>query len=292
VNPHVGFTVEILTADGRAERWRIEGVGSLGGMRKAGVGSDIFTIGERVRFLGSLSVRQPRDFLATNVALENGLEIVLDANGAPYFSERSIERPDPAAAELQPVDGVAENRGIFRVWSGIANFVGQQENFPFTEAAIAARAQWNPVDNFATRCEAEGMPRIMRNPHPFEFVNQGTDIVIRSELYDLVRVVHMDQTAPPIGTPASPLGYSLGHLDGNTLIVTTTGVDWPYFDNIGTPQSPAVRMVERFTLSRDQSRLDYHLPVIDPGTFRESATYARYWLALGEAIEVYDCHVY
>jgi hypothetical protein len=51
-------------------------------------------------------------------------------------------------------------------------------------------------------------------------------------------------------------------------------------------------MVERFTLSRDQSRLDYHLTVIDPGTFRESATYERYWLALGEAIEVYDCQVY
>jgi len=292
VNPHVGFTVDIRNAGGQVERWRVEGVGNLGGMRKAGIGSDVFTIGERVRFLGSLSVRQPRDFLATNVVLANGLEIVLDANAGPYFSERSIQRPEPAVAELKPVDTAAENRGIFRVWSGVPNFVGQIERFPFTEAAVAARARWDPVDNFATRCEAEGMPRIMRNPHPFEFIDRGTTIVIRSELYDLARVVHMNQTEPPAGTPVAPLGYSVGRWDDNTLIVTTTHVNWPYFDNIGTPQSEAVRMAERFTLSADQSRLDYYLTITDSGTFREPATYERYWLALGEDIEVYDCQVY
>ena len=69
-------------------------------------------------------------------------------------------------------------------------------------------------------------------------------------------------------------------------------MSWPWFDNIGTPQSAAVTIRERFTPSADQSRLDYELTVTDPATFTEPAVYERYWLALGASIERYDCQVY
>ncbi len=292
VNPHVGFTVKVISQGGQEELWRVEGVSSLGGMQKAGVTSDMFAIGERVRAAGSVSVRRARDFLATNFLLADGTEIVFGRNVEPYWSEQYIERHDPAVAENAPVDAATENRGIFRVWSGVADGVGQRTHFPFTEAAIAARAAWDPIDNFAERCEPEGMPRIMRNPHPFEFVDHATEIAMISELYDLVRTIHMDRTAPPIDEPASPLGYSIGYWDDNELIVSTTHINWSYFDNIGTPQSEAVMMVERFTVSENQSRLDYQLKVTDPSTFTEPAVYERHWLALGEAIQRFDCRVY
>ena len=159
------------------------------------------------------------------------------------------------------------------------------------EAAIAARDAWDPIDNYAERCEPEGMPRIMRNPHPFEFIDHDSEISLASELYDLVRTIHMG-SAPPPNAPASPLGYSTGRWEGNALIVTTTRINWPYFDNIGTPQSEAVEMQETFTVSDDQTRLDYRLRVTDPGTFTEPAIFERFWLALGERIELYDCTVY
>jgi len=69
-------------------------------------------------------------------------------------------------------------------------------------------------------------------------------------------------------------------------------VNWPYFDNIGTPQSEAVEYVERFTLSEDPTRLDYRLIITDPATFTEPAIYERYWLALGEDLQRYDCQTY
>ena len=93
------------------------------------------------------------------------------------------------------------------------------------------------------RCEPEGMPRIMRNPPPFEFVDHGSEISLASELYDLVRTIHMS-SAPPPDAPASPLGYSTGRWEGDTLIVTTTQINWPYFDNIGTPQSARVAIMK------------------------------------------------
>lgn len=292
VNPHVGVTLKVRNETGGEELWRIEGVSSLGGMRKAGVESDRLTIGEHITAAGSLSLRRERDFLATNLLLEDGTEIVLDAERGPRWSGRFVGRPNPAEIDSTPVDAAAEDRGIFRVWSMPPNGEGQRQDFPFTKAAIEARSAWDLIDNFAERCEPEGMPRIMRNPHPFEFVDRGGEIRLVSELYDLVRTIHMDRDAPPANAPATPLGYSTGRWDGLTLTVTTTHVSWPYFDNIGTPQSPDVRMLETFSVSADQTRLDYRLTVTDPTTFERPAVYERYWLALGASIEPYDCQVY
>ena len=88
------------------------------------------------------------------------------------------------------------------------------------------------------------------------------------------------------------MGYSIGHWEGNTLVVETTKINWAYFDNIGTPQSDFVEMIERFTLSDNQSRLNYHLTITDPVTFAEPATIMGHWLALGEAIAPFACEVY
>lgn len=75
------------------------------------------------------------------------------------------------------------------------------------------------------------------------------------------------------------------------LVVQTTRINWPYFDDIGTPQSETVKMIERLTVSEDQTRLDYHLTITDPVTFIEPATIERFWLALGETLPRYDCQL-
>lgn len=290
VNPHVGFTVSVANEDGEEELWRVEGISNLVNMQRGGVSSDVFTIGERVRAVGSPSIRRPRDLLTTNLLLSDGREVLLSGAAEPYWTGASAAAP--RASSTRTVDAASENLGIFRVWSAPPDGSGQRMNFPFTEAALVAREEWDPIDNYAERCEPEGMPRIMRNPHPFEFIDNGAEIALVSELYDLVRTIHMEQSAPPRNAPASPLGYSTGRWEGDTLIVSTTRINWPYFDNIGTPQSENVEMLETFAVSEDQARLDYRLTVTDPGTFTEPAVLERHWLALGEQIELYDCQVY
>ena len=60
----------------------------------------------------------------------------------------------------------------------------------------------------------------------------------------------------------------------------TTRLNWPYLNRSGIPLSEDVRILERFTLSDDQARLDYRMTVIDPVNFTEPATYSRHWVAL------------
>ncbi len=63
------------------------------------------------------------------------------------------------------------------------------------------------------------MPRIMINPHPFEFVDEGDRIILRTELYDVERTIHMGEGARAESIPASRLGYSVGRWEDGELVL-------------------------------------------------------------------------
>jgi hypothetical protein len=80
---------------------------------------------------------------------------------------------------------------------------------------------------------------------------------------------------PPPPREPTPLGHSTGRWDGDTLVVTTTDIDWPYFQLYGLegiPQSVEMTLVERFTPSADGNTLTYDLAATDPRTFTRSVT--------------------
>ena len=288
-NPHVRFTLRTQNEAGGVEVWDLQGV-DLNSLDRRHVPHDLVQVGDTIRVTGNPSNRRAHHLLMSNVLTADGTEILIEPTAEPVWSAAVVGR---LVASVEPSDIGGEGRSIFRVWSTEAAARGWgTRHFPFTEAAIAARDKWDRDDNFAIRCEPEGMPRIMTNPHPFEFVDRGTTIELRSELYDLTRIIQMESAADPAKQPPGPLGYSVGRWDGDTLIVTTSRVNWPYFDTMGTPQSDAVTYEERFWLSENPGRLDYRLTIEDPATFTETAHYERYWLALGEELQRYDCQVF
>ena len=134
------------------------------------------------------------------------------------------------------------------------------------------------------------MPGMMNNPYPIEFVDETDQIVLRLEEWDGLRTIHMAESASADSQNASGVGYSTGRWDGNTLVVTTTRINEPFFDDLGTPQSPTVQVVERFTLNDDQDRLDYRVVITDPLTFTEPATLTGFWVwNAGEEIKPFQC---
>lgn len=289
-NPHVVVTVAVDDDASGSDTWRFE-IDSTYVLGRTGVNREHFPVGERVRVAGYPSNVRTGEALGTNLLLPDGREVLLHGRGYPLWTDDVVGRVVGMVPENEVVaNAVEENRGLYRVWSNPWP-VSREMRLPFTDGAIAARAEFDLADNFATRCEPEGLPRLMRNPHPFEFMEGDSEILIRSELYDLIRTIRMDEDSIPPNAAASPLGYSVGAWDGNTLVVTTAHINWPYFDNVGTPQSEAVEIVERYTLTPDQTRLDYHMTITDPATFTEPGTIAGHWLALGEEIEPFECAV-
>ena len=73
-------------------------------------------------------------------------------------------------------------------------------------------------------------------------------------------------------------------------MVSTNRMNWPYFDSEGTPQSHTIELVERFTLSEDETRLDYESVVTDPETLVKPMELSWHWNWVpGEDIQAYNC---
>ncbi|MEE8439542.1 MAG: hypothetical protein V3S07_08125, partial [Micropepsaceae bacterium] len=134
------------------------------------------------------------------------------------------------------------------------------------------------------------MPTTMFDPVPTEIVDDGERILIRVQEYDIERVIHLNADAGAAELENSPLGYSVGHCDGDTLLVTTTHVDWPQFDPYGTPQSDQTRYFETFRFNADNDTLEHSFTATDPVMFTQPIHFerARRWTP-GVELQPFNC---
>ena len=76
------------------------------------------------------------------------------------------------------------------------------------------------------------------------------------------------------------------------MVVTTTRINWPFFSQLGIPQSGNSVIVERFSSTADGSQLNYEMTVTDPLNFTEPVVLEKYWLWLpDEEIYAFECVV-
>lgn len=294
-NPHVILHVA-TTENGATEEWTLEGA-SISTQTRRGLTADIVKVGDQVRFAGYVSTRRANDMLVENLLLPDGREIFLRGGNA------SVQWPDATRVALQTgidpeLASQAEADGLFRIWSwGRLQpgwwFFGDTGNFPLTEAALAKHAEWNEfTDNLQLECVAPGMPNTMGNPYPIEFVQEGSNILMRAEEFDVTRTIHMDGSTAENAMP-SHLGFSVGHWENeNTLVVSTSKINYPYFNRVGVSQSEAVTTLEKFIVDDAKGELHYELTVTDPWALTEPYNWKALWVwRPGEVVATYDCTV-
>jgi len=294
INPHIRFELERVNENGQTEVWDVES-GSVNFLERDGVGRDDVSIGETVTVAGYTSRHGHHAMVASYITLENGEQIVLWPGLFGGGTDAGLASRSSADSSTAPESINTDSRALFRVWSVGPNSAGRDGAvvaLPVRPEARAAQETYDPLtDDTALSCIPQGMPGIMDNPFPMELVDRGTQILIRTEEWDVVRTVHMDGTGDAENQSATPHGYSVGHWAGDTLVVETTKIDWPYFDDVGTPMSAAVETVERYSLSADGQRLNMEMTVTDPVTFTEPVQLTgAYWVLVpGEQIKPYEC---
>ena len=292
-NPHITFTLDVPASNGAVTSWQMA-AGSVNTLERFGIDQDVIKVGATLRVAGPRS-RHGLDGMFVVSIFPPGGEVVLNPNIAARLppSDRGPLPQEIALDDDVVADAEATARRIFRVWTprsrpetGSGEYV-----WPLTPAGQAAKDAWDPLtDDPALRCIPPGIPVAMDNPYPIDFTEQGDDIIMRLEEWDGVRTIHMNPDASAADRPASHMGFSVGHWEGNTLIVTTTDVDYPFFDDVGTPQSPEAEILERFSLSDDESRLDWQATITDPVNFTEPVTLSGDWAWVpGEEIKPYEC---
>lgn len=88
------------------------------------------------------------------------------------------------------------------------------------------------------------------------------------------RIIYTDGRPVPEYHPAGPFwyGHSVGHWEGDTLVVTTVSLDErQWLDNWGTPISADAKTIERWRRS-GANELSYTLTVVDPTFYTEPWT--------------------
>ncbi len=133
------------------------------------------------------------------------------------------------------------------------------------------------IDNARKYCVPDGLPRVLANPYPFEIIQAppGQTTIIY-ELSHQIRIVAMDKPMPNEDELTSfPYynGHSVGHFEGDTLVVETAGFNEKTFiDATGAPHTDEMRTVERIRkIAPDQLE--------DVITIRDPEYYSREWQA-------------
>jgi len=218
----------------------------------------------------------------TNLLVADGREILLRGNVPVRWPNASAVGTDVtfARAAATAVGGsflgkvlVPQREGRAPEWV---------RNPPLTAAAREGKAAYDEVvDDPVLGCISPGMPRVMfrSGPYAIRFIERGTDLVEQNEWFEIDRLIHMDGREPPANQAYTPLGYSAGRWEGDALVITTTHIDWPYFELyglVGVPQTRAMRIVERFTPRDGGATVQYDFTATDPGAFTEPVTYENY----------------
>ena len=160
--------------------------------------------------------------------------------------------------------------------SGLREFPeGDYGGLNITESARLKAASYDPSVQveLGSTCQPPSIIYSMQGPFPME-IYQGRDlVVIKMEYFDVVRIIHMNMDAHQTIYRRTVSGHSIGHWDGDTLIVDTINIKESTFLNNGLDHTQTciwwnifdlAKTVRNFSSCRNMRTRPY-LPAARPG---------------------------
>ncbi len=137
------------------------------------------------------------------------------------------------------------------------------------KAAAKAFKMWSPKDNPRLACKPTSVIFDWTFDWPVNRITQHTTadgervVDIDYGLYSFTRRVHMDMDQHPSDLKPTYAGHSIGHWEGNTLVVDTVGFE-PGVLVPPTRNSDKLHVVERFTLNPKDGSITRTYTAEDP----------------------------
>jgi hypothetical protein len=146
------------------------------------------------------------------------------------------------------------------------------------------------IDDPTAQCLPGGLPRsVMLGLFPQQIVQTPTQVIVLYEYMNVFRVIPINAKHPDDLIPAY-MGNSVGHWEGDTLVVDVTGFnDKTWLAGTGTFHSDALHIVERYTRI-DKDRINYRVTMEDPKVLTKPWTLeSSLMLREGTRLEEYIC---
>src|SRR2546428_886914 len=187
------------------------------------------------------------------------------------------QRGTPSNAPLQPApppppstDGGPPLATFFNLGAGF------KDGLPYTPWAAEVRKKReadNAKDNPDAHCLPIGLMQLHLHPQPRKIIHTADVLVILYEAQGEVRQIFTDRRPLPKNDPQPWWrGYSVGHWEGDTLVVETTGFrDDVWLDVNGSPLTNTGKMTERFRRV-NYGNLQIDITIEDPKAYTKPFT--------------------
>ena len=264
-NPHSYLVLETTGEDGRPQLREVELAG-IATVQTTGLQREHLAPGTHVVVTGSPHRRDPAGkMIGSSVTLDDGSVYAMNPGAA-------------AEVTLEPAQSLA---GLWAPRSSdFIRLATTVPTWPLTAAARAAQADPRAVARATASCEWSGGPTymVLQVLRAIEIGEREVTITIDSLGVRQVRTVHLNEARHPDDVEPSLLGYSLGHWEGDALVIDTRGfAPDPAGIGFGVPSGAGKRMVERLALAADRRHIEYSFTLEDPEYLAEPVSFSSVW---------------
>lgn len=269
-NPHSYIQLQTTGADGISQVWQIEASSAVV-MRNRGWAADTVAVGDRVTIFANPS-SNPNQTMGLGARLITPENILLEMrkvnSGAPVVVVPE-KGSDSLAGQWRTVTTPEVSRHFFFF---------EPTDWPLTEAGLRAHATFENSDNPGKNCVSYASPFLMIIGDAKTITLGEDEIIIRTELESAERVIHMNENSH-VGVEPSVQGHSIGHWEGDVLVVDTARFAEHGMGNAQKlPSGPDKQLTERFQLSQDGTRILYSFEMTDPTYLAVPIGYELEWV--------------
>jgi hypothetical protein len=191
-------------------------------------------------------------------------------DGREFRIDLLSAHPTPSGPAPRTLNGKTDFSGVWYAQRPVDP--GKPEPLPWVEALLRERAANNAKDAPGAHC----LPRGITNAgalFPYRLVQTPALLIMLFE-DDIPshRQVFLDGRSHPKDMDPKWMGHSVGHWEGETLVIDTVGFDdRSWITNVGHPHTEKMHVVERFRRP-DLGHLEIEFTIDDPGA------YAKPWI--------------
>ena len=197
---------------------------------------------------------------------------IADSQCYVYCTDASLSRLE----ELLD-DPANDDRPLAELTQAAGRYQREQYFRPRFTAAALENYPRDPADDPGfLRCEPWGFVKQIFSPHQLEISRYDDRVEMRYGEWEARRTVYLDGRAAPDDYSPSLLGWSVGHYEGDTLVIETSSVRgnltfW------GAEHSDQLTAVERYTRPDDGQRLLLSVTVDDPWSLKQPVVLKKVW---------------
>ena len=169
-------------------------------------------------------------------------------------------------------DPANKNRTTKQLVADMEQFQIKANETLLTDEARRRQAEFDPTQEASLDCKPDGddLRHQITAPLPMKIEQLEDRVIIHYEYWNAVRTVYLGETTHPENGAPSRLGHSIGHYEGNTLVVETAQMI-PSVTGIPNDKplmlSPDAKAVEHYKLAEDGQSLEMMMEIIDPAVF-------------------------